>query len=47
MLRRRRQIASILGGLLLLCVLYCLVAPNQYEAIARVELRTAPASLWT
>ena len=44
MLRRRRQIASILGGLLLLCVLYCLVAPNQYEASARVELRTAPAS---
>ncbi|HEV2484285.1 MAG TPA: polysaccharide biosynthesis/export family protein [Terracidiphilus sp.] len=42
--RRRRQITSVLGGLLLLCLLYCLVAPNQYEASARVELRTAPAS---
>ena len=43
-LRRRRQIASVLGGLLLLCLLYCLIAPNQYEASARVELRMAPAS---
>lgn len=43
-MRRRRQITSVLGGLLLLCLLYCLVAPNQYEASARVELRTAPAS---
>jgi len=43
-LRRRRQIASVLGSLLLLCVLYCLVAPNKYEASAKVELRTAPAS---
>jgi polysaccharide export outer membrane protein len=31
-------------GLLLLCLLYCLLAPNQYEASARVELRTSPAS---
>ena len=30
--------------MLLLCLLYCLIAPDQYEAAARVELRTAPAS---
>jgi len=32
------------GSLLLLCLIYCLLAPNQYEADARVELRTAPVS---
>lgn len=32
------------GGLLLLCLLYCLIAPNQYEASAKVALRTGPAS---
>ena len=42
--RRRRLIFSIVGGLLLACLLYCLIAPNQYEAQAQVELRTAPAS---
>ncbi len=42
--RRRRLIATIEGGLLLLCLLYCLIAPNQYEATAQVELRTAPES---
>ncbi len=26
------------------CVLYCLIAPNQYEAAGRVELRAAPVS---
>ncbi len=35
---------AIEGALLLLCLLYCLIAPNQYEAAARVELRTAPVS---
>jgi uncharacterized protein involved in exopolysaccharide biosynthesis/protein involved in polysaccharide export with SLBB domain len=30
--------------LLLLCLLYCLTAPNQYEASAKVALRQAPAS---
>lgn len=44
LLRRRRIVASVLGGLLLLCLLYCLIAPNQYEASARVALRTTPAS---
>ena len=42
--RRRLLILALEGGLLLLCLLYCLVAPNQYEAAARVELRTAPVS---
>jgi len=32
------------GGLLLLCLVYCLIAPNEYEASAKVALRTAPAS---
>jgi len=44
MVRRRRLMGAILGGLLLLCLLYCLIAPNQYEAAAKVALRTAPAS---
>ena len=44
LVRRRRFILSTLGGLLLLCLLYCLIAPNQYEAGARVELRTSPVS---
>jgi polysaccharide export outer membrane protein len=42
--RRRRLILTIEGGLLLLCILYCLFAPNQYEARARVRLRTSPAT---
>lgn len=42
--RRRKLLIAIEGGLLLLCLLYCLVAPRQYEASARVELHTAPES---
>jgi len=34
----------VLGGLLLLCLLYCLIAPNQYDATAKVALRQSPAS---
>jgi polysaccharide export outer membrane protein len=30
--------------MLLACLLYCLIAPNQYEASARVALRTSPIS---
>jgi polysaccharide export outer membrane protein len=44
LVRRRLLAGSIVGGLLLLCLLYCLVAPNQYEASAKVALRQAPAS---
>jgi polysaccharide biosynthesis/export protein len=42
--RQRRLVAFIEGSLLLACFLYWLIAPNQYEAASRVELRTAPAS---
>jgi polysaccharide export outer membrane protein len=42
--RRRLWVASAIGSLLLLCALYCLIAPNQYEASAKVSLRQAPAS---
>jgi polysaccharide export outer membrane protein len=42
--RRRRLIGMVVGGSMLVCLLYCLVAPNQYEAGARVELRTTPDS---
>jgi polysaccharide export outer membrane protein len=42
--RRRMLIMGIVGASLLACLLYCLIAPNQYEAQARVELRTAPVS---
>jgi uncharacterized protein involved in exopolysaccharide biosynthesis/protein involved in polysaccharide export with SLBB domain len=42
--RRRRVVLGVVGGLLLACLLYCLIAPNQYEAKARVALRTAPAA---
>ena len=34
----------MLSGLLFLCLLYCLIAPNQYDATAKVALREAPAS---
>ena len=43
-MRRRRLLFSVVGGLLLLCLLYCLIAPNQYEASASVAMRTSPAS---
>jgi polysaccharide export outer membrane protein len=42
--RRRRFLGLTVGGLLLLCLAYCLVAPNQYEASARVELRMQASS---
>jgi polysaccharide export outer membrane protein len=44
LVHRRRLIGSLVGGLMLLCLLYCLIAPNQYEASARVELRTSAIS---
>jgi len=45
--RRWRPVAWIEGTLLAACLLYCLIAPNQYEARARVALRTAQASALT
>jgi polysaccharide export outer membrane protein len=44
LVRRCWFVTGIVGGLLLLCLLYCLVVPNQYEARARVALRTEPAA---
>jgi polysaccharide export outer membrane protein len=44
LVRRRRMVGWVVGGMLLACLLYCLIAPNQYEASARVALRTTPAS---
>ena len=44
LVRRRRFVGSVVGGLLLLCLLYCLIAPNQYEATARVSLSSSQAS---
>ncbi len=44
LVRRRRAVLGIEGGLLLACLLYCLIAPDEYEARARVALRLAPAS---
>lgn len=41
---RRRLVIGIEATLLLLCLFYCLIAPNQYEASAKVALRTTPAS---
>jgi len=42
--RRWRMAGCLLGCLLTACLLYCLIAPNEYEARARVALRTASAS---
>lgn len=42
--RRRRFIAILETTLLLICGIYCLFAPSQYEAKSRIELRTQPAS---
>jgi polysaccharide export outer membrane protein len=44
LVKRAPLAGSIVGALLTLCLLYCLIAPNQYDAVARVELRTAPLS---
>ena len=35
---------SIVGSLLLICLLYCLIAPNEYDATAKVALRMQSAS---
>lgn len=42
--RNRRMFLAIVGTLLAACLLYCLAAPNIYEATARVALRGAPVS---
>jgi polysaccharide biosynthesis/export protein len=44
---RRRFLVGTVAGLLLLCVVYCLIAPKQYEASAEVGLRMQPSSSLT
>lgn len=41
-IRHRRLVISVVVGLFSLCILYCLFAPNEYEASGRVALGTAP-----
>ena len=43
--RNRRLFLLIVGALLGVCLLYCLLAPNVYEATARVALRGTPVSV--
>jgi polysaccharide export outer membrane protein len=42
--RRRRLVISVVAGSLLACLLYCLLVAPQYEAKARLALRTAAAT---
>jgi len=42
--KRRRTLAGIVAGFLLLGLSYCLVSPNNFEASARVALRMQPGS---
>lgn len=47
-LRVHRQVfALIVGSLLAACLIYCIVAPNVYEATARVALRGSTLSVLT
>ena len=39
-----RFMAYLLHGLLAVCVLYCMIAPNEYEASGRIALRSSPAT---
>ena len=43
--RNGRLFLGIVAVLLTVCVVYCLIAPNEYEASGEVELRGAPESL--
>jgi polysaccharide export outer membrane protein len=43
--RNLRLFLSITGALLGACLLYCLIAPNEYEATARVALRGTAVSV--
>jgi polysaccharide export outer membrane protein len=40
-----RVFLGVVGVLIAACLIYCLVAPNEYEASGEVELRSAPDSL--
>jgi polysaccharide export outer membrane protein len=45
--RNRRLFLSIVGTLLGACLLYCLIAPHEYEATARVALHGTQVSMLT
>ena len=45
--RRLRFFAGTVAGLLSLCLIYCMIAPNQYEASAEVALRMQSGSSLT
>lgn len=45
LIRRWVLILAMLGGLLLGCALYCLLAPREYDARARVAMRTPGSAL--
>ncbi|MBS1803050.1 MAG: SLBB domain-containing protein [Acidobacteria bacterium] len=42
--RNRRLFLSIFGALIFACLIYCLLAPKEYESTGKVELRGAPDS---
>ena len=44
LVRRRLTVALTVLGSLVACLLYCAIAPKEYEATAKVALRTMPAS---
>jgi polysaccharide biosynthesis/export protein len=44
LVRRRLMVSFTVGGLLLVCLFYCLIAPREYDARARVALPSTPAS---
>lgn len=44
LVRRKRFVTWAIGGMQLACLAYCLVAPKQYEASARVSLRVSPVT---
>ena len=44
LVRRRWLLIGTQFGLLAACLVYCLIAPNQYQAVGRIQLRSAPAS---
>ena len=44
LLAHRLLAGILLGALLAMGLLYCLIAPRKFDAVARVELRTSPLS---
>lgn len=45
LVRRWGMVMAVAGGLLLACLAYCLLAPREYDARARVAVRTAATPL--